>query len=61
MTLGTGIFLSAIIFTLAYLYVRSDNKARWAKAIAYITSGILIFLLILIGFGSVNKWLTDSK
>jgi len=36
MTLGAGIFLSAIFLGCVFLYIKSDNKPRWRKTVLFI-------------------------
>ena len=35
MTLGAGIFLSAIFLGCVFLYIKSDNKLRWRKTVLF--------------------------
>jgi len=37
MTLGAGIFLSAIFLGCVFLYIKSDNKPRWRKTLLVIS------------------------
>jgi hypothetical protein len=60
MTLGSGIFFAALVLALSYLYVKSENKARWRKVILYITLGLLILFIVLMGYAFREKFLKDS-
>jgi len=52
LTLGAGIFLSAIFLGCVFLYIKSDNKPRWRKIVLWSSiisiSSIAIFFTYLI-------------
>ena len=51
MSIGTGIFLSALFLGCIVLYVKSENKAKWRKGILFSLAGLVAAGVILfVGF-----------
>ena len=63
MTLGAGIFLSAIFLGCVFLYIKSDNKLRWRNVAFWSSliflSGTVIFFIYLIYNKEIEKTITS--
>jgi Na+-translocating ferredoxin:NAD+ oxidoreductase RnfA subunit len=46
MSIGTGIFLSALFLGCIVLYVKSENKAKWRKCLLTSLGGLVGFCVI---------------
>lgn len=48
MTLGSGIFLSAIFLGCVFLYIKSDNKSRWRRVVLWLSvvSGVSVGVVV---------------
>ena len=49
MSIGTGIFLSALFLGCIVLYVKSENKAKWRKCLlaslgGLVAAGVMLFV-----------------
>jgi hypothetical protein len=51
MSIGTGIFLSALFLGCIVLYVKSENKAKWRKGILFSLGGLVAAgVIVFVGF-----------
>ena len=51
MSIGTGIFLSALFLGCIVLYVKSENKAKWRKGILFSLAGLVATgVIVFVGF-----------
>ena len=51
MSIGTGIFLSALFLVCIVLYVKSENKAKWRKRILCSLAGLVAAgAIVFVGF-----------
>ena len=51
MSIGTGIFLSALFLGCIVLYVKSENKAKWRKRILCSLAGLVAAgAIVFVGF-----------
>ena len=51
MSIGTGIFLSALFLVCSVLYVKSENKAKWRKRILCSLAGLVAAgAIVFVGF-----------
>ncbi len=51
MSIGTGIFLSALFLGCIVLYVKSENKAKWRKGILFSLAGLVAAgVIVFVGF-----------
>ena len=60
MSIGTGIFLSALFLGCIVLYVKSENKAKWRKGILFSLAGLVAAGVILFVGSSVYDAFEDD-
>lgn len=51
MTLGTGVFLSAVVLGLIQLYLQTGDRWRWRRIV-----GVIAALAVLVPIGAVGIW-----
>jgi hypothetical protein len=60
MSIGTGIFISALFLGCVLLYIKSENKAKWRKFLGYLI-GIPLVVLLGVLIYQVIEWQFEKR